>query len=93
MQPFNSTLCHLPGIHGAPKVGDREDWARRVRPGMTMVFRKFPSTPMFGCSVLRLHEDGRIASQRDYYDLWGDIMDGIPFLRRLYRAFMRRFFG
>ena len=32
-------LCHMPGIHGAPKVGDREDWARRVRPGMSMIYR------------------------------------------------------
>ena len=43
-------LCHLPGIHGAPKVGEREDWARRVRPGMTMVFRNavegMPNTAM-----------------------------------------------
>jgi len=43
-------LCHLPGIHGAPKVGDREDWARRIRPGLTMVFRNavegMPNTAM-----------------------------------------------
>jgi hypothetical protein len=43
-------LCHLPGIHGAPKVGDREDWTRRVRPGLTMVHRNavegMPNTAM-----------------------------------------------
>lgn len=43
-------LCHLPGIHGAPKVGDREDWARRVRPGLNMVYRNavegMPNTAM-----------------------------------------------
>jgi len=43
-------LCHLPGIHGAPKVGDREDWTRRIRPGLTMVFRNavegMPNTAM-----------------------------------------------
>ena len=60
---------------------------------MTMMFRKFPSTPMQGCSVLTLHEDGRIASQRDYYDLWGDIFDGIPRFGKAYRKFMLRYFG
>ncbi len=60
---------------------------------MTMSFRKSPSTPIFGCTKLTLHEDGRILEQRDYYDLWGDIYNGIPGFRRLYRGFMRKFFG
>ena len=60
---------------------------------MTMMFKKWPSTPIFGCTKLRLHEDGRIIEQRDYYDLWGDIFNGIPFFRRAYRGFMRRYFG
>jgi len=60
---------------------------------MTMSFRKFPSTPMFGCTTLRLHEDGRIIAQRDYYDLWGDIFNGIPRFKGPYRRFMRKRFG
>jgi limonene-1,2-epoxide hydrolase len=60
---------------------------------MVMVFRKFPSTPIFGCTKLTLGEDGRIVSQRDYYDLWGDIFNGIPRFHRPYRRFMRRYFG
>ena len=60
---------------------------------MTMVFRKFPSTPMYGSTRLTLHEDGRIIEQRDYYDLWGDIFNGVPYFRKPYRSFMRRFFG
>jgi len=60
---------------------------------MTMKFRKFPSAPIFGCTKLTLHEDGRIIAQRDYYDLWGDIFDNIPGFRRLYRKFMGKFFG
>ena len=60
---------------------------------MTMTFRKTPSTPIYGSTRLVLHEDGRIIEQRDYYDLWGDIFNGIPGFRRLYRSFMRRFFG
>ena len=60
---------------------------------MTMMFNKFPSTPIFGCTKLTLHEDGRIISQRDYYDLWGDIFNGIPWFVRRYRNFMRKKFG
>ena len=60
---------------------------------MTMMFNKFPSTPIYGCTKLTLHEDGRIISQRDYYDLWGDIFNGIPWFVRRYRTFMRKKFG
>lgn len=60
---------------------------------MVMVFRKCPSSPVFGCTKLTLGADGRIVEQRDYFDLWGDIFNGIPGWRRLYRGFMRRFFG
>ena len=60
---------------------------------MTMSFRKFPGTPIYGSTRLVLHEDGRIIEQRDYYDLWGDIFNGIPFFKKPYRKFMRRYFG
>jgi len=60
---------------------------------MTMMFKKFPSTPIFGCTKLTLHEDGRIIKQRDYYDLWGDIFNGIPWFKKRYRKFMRKKFG
>jgi limonene-1,2-epoxide hydrolase len=60
---------------------------------MTMVFKKSPSTPIYGSTKLVLHEDGRIIEQRDYYDLWGDIFNGIPFFKRAYRRFMRKVFG
>jgi hypothetical protein len=60
---------------------------------MTMVFRSFPNTSMYGCSRLTLHEDGRIIEQRDYYDLWGDIYDRVPLFHFIYRKFMKTFFG
>lgn len=60
---------------------------------MTMMFKKFPSTPIYGCTKLTLHEDGRIIKQRDYYDLWGDIFNGIPWFKKRYRKFMRKKFG
>lgn len=60
---------------------------------MTMMFKKFPSTPIFGCTKLTLHRDGRIIGQRDYYDLWGDIFNGVPWFKKPYRRFMRKKFG
>ena len=60
---------------------------------MTMMFKKFPSTPMFGCTKLTFGEDNRIVRQRDYYDLWGDIFNGIPWFHRPYRKFMHKYFG
>ena len=60
---------------------------------MTMVFRNLPNTSMHGCTKLTLHEDGRIIEQRDYFDLWGDILDRVPGLNWLYRKFMKTFFG
>lgn len=60
---------------------------------MTMVFRRSPLTPIRGATVLTLDGDGLIVAQRDYYDLWGDIFDHVPWFRRPYRSFMRRLFG
>lgn len=60
---------------------------------MTMAFKKNPDTPVFGCTKLTLHEDGRIIGQRDYYDLWGDIFNGIPKFKKIYRKFMSKHFG
>jgi limonene-1,2-epoxide hydrolase len=60
---------------------------------MTMAFRKYPPTPIYGTTKLVIHEDGRIIAQRDYFDLWGDIINGIPLLKKRYRMFMRRVFG
>lgn len=60
---------------------------------MTMVFRRSPNTSIYGCTKLKLAKDGRIIEQRDYYDLWGDIFDRIPFFRVIYRKLMKKFFG
>ncbi len=60
---------------------------------MRMIFKRSPSTPIYGATQLTIGDDHRIISQRDYYDLWGDIFNGIPRFRPLYRRFMRRYFG
>ena len=60
---------------------------------LLMMFNKYPSTPVYGCSVLTIGADNRIIRQRDYFDLWGDIFNGIPYFRRAYRRFLHRHFG
>jgi len=60
---------------------------------MTLSFKKYPSSVMYGSSRLTLNEEGKIAEQRDYYDLWGDIFDNIPRFGKAYRRFMIKKFG
>ena len=60
---------------------------------MVMSFKKWPSNALYGCTRLTLADDNRIISQRDYFDLWGTILNGIPLLRKAYWNFMRRYFG
>lgn len=60
---------------------------------MTIKFKKNPSSVLYGTSRLTLNENGKIAEQRDYYDLWGDIFDNIPRFGKAYRGFMKKKFG
>ncbi len=60
---------------------------------MTLRFKKYPNSRLFGSSRITLNEEGKIIAQRDYYDLWGDIFDNIPFLADKYRKFMKKRFG
>lgn len=60
---------------------------------MTMMFKKYPSTPLYGCSKLTISNDGLILEQRDYYDLWGDIFNNIPHWNKMYRRFLIKKFG
>lgn len=60
---------------------------------MTIGFKKYPNSIMYGCSRLTINADGKIIEQRDYYDLWGDIFDNIPRFGKAYRRFMKKKFG
>lgn len=60
---------------------------------MTISFKKRPNSIMYGASRLTLNEAGKIAFQKDYFDLWGDIFDNIPRFNKIYRKFMHRKFG
>jgi len=60
---------------------------------MTMMFKKYPSTPLYGCTKLLISDDNFILEQRDYYDLWGDIFNNIPRFGKMYRRFVTKKFG
>ncbi|MCB2220618.1 MAG: nuclear transport factor 2 family protein [Bacteroidetes bacterium] len=60
---------------------------------MTISYKKYPSSIMYGTSRLTINDEGKIIEQRDYYDLWGDIFDNIPRFGKAYRKFMKRKFG
>jgi hypothetical protein len=60
---------------------------------MTLSFKKYPSSILYGSSRLTLSKEGKITEQRDYYDLWGDIFDNIPRFGKAYRKFLIRKFG
>jgi ketosteroid isomerase-like protein len=60
---------------------------------MTLSFKKYPNSTMYGTSRVTLNENNQIIEQRDYYDLWGDIFDNIPRFNKAYRKFMKKKFG
>jgi len=60
---------------------------------MTLSFKKYPNSSIFGISRVTLNDERKIIEQRDYYDLWGDIFDNIPKFCKIYRKFMIKKFG
>ena len=60
---------------------------------MTLSFKKYPNSSVYGCSRVTLNDEGKIIEQRDFYDLWGDIFDNIPRFGPVYRKFMHKKFG
>ena len=60
---------------------------------MTLSFKKYPSSILYGSTRLTINKDEKIIAQRDYYDLWGDIFDNIPRFGKAYRKFMENKFG
>jgi limonene-1,2-epoxide hydrolase len=60
---------------------------------MTILYKKTRRSVLYGASRLTLNQNGKIIEQRDYYDLWGDIFDNVPGFGKIYRKFMKIFFG
>ena len=60
---------------------------------MTISYKKYPSSVLYGASRLTINDKNKISEQRDYYDLWGDIFDNIPRFGKMYRKFVKKKFG
>ncbi len=60
---------------------------------MSIRFRGTPLTPMYGATKITIDDEGLITEHRDYYDLWGDTLDVIPIVGRMYRWFMVNVMG
>ena len=60
---------------------------------MTISYKKYPSSVLYGASRLTINDKNKISEQRDYYDLWGDIFDNIPKFGKMYRKFVKKKFG
>ncbi len=60
---------------------------------MTISYKKYPSSVLYGASRMTVNNEEKIIEQRDYYDLWGDIFNNIPGFGKAYRKFMKKKFG
>ncbi len=80
-------------VHGAAKNGNVYffQWSMLMR--ARIMPKKAPLSSMNGATRLDVDEAGLITSQRDYYDIWGDIIDNIPGINKMYRWFMRTVLG
>lgn len=76
-------------IHAVAKNGNvfLVEWT------MPMKFGPAPLMSMYGASKIIFDENGLITLHRDYYDLWGDTLDVMPGIGKLYRWFMRTVMG
>ncbi len=50
---------------------------------------RIPELADDGVSRLVLDEDGMVIDHRDYFDLWGDMIDSFPRVSRVYRSLVR----
>ena len=76
-------------VHTAAQNGNTFffEWTMSVR------FGPAPLTPMYGATKVTVDEEGLITAHRDYYDLWGDSLDAIPVMGKIYRLFMKTVMG
>ena len=55
----------------------------------TVIRERIPALVDEGCSRLLIDEDGLVVDHRDYFDLWGDMIDSFPVISRAYRSLVR----
>jgi hypothetical protein len=73
-------------VHAALQQDDLivVEWSMDMR-----AHKRLPVMTNHGMSKLRLDADSRVVDHRDYFDLWGDMIDAFAGPSRLYRAIVR----
>jgi hypothetical protein len=56
---------------------------------MTMRVDPLPEMTNHGVTRLTLDDDGMVIRHRDFFDLWGDMIDAFPRVAKLYRSAVR----
>jgi limonene-1,2-epoxide hydrolase len=56
---------------------------------MTLRFGPGPLTSYDGTSKLTLDAQGKVVEHRDYFDLWGDSLAGLPAVGKVYRFLVK----
>ncbi len=75
--------CH---VHRAVQEGDVifVEWTMEM-----VVHPRVPTLTDEGISRLVLDDDGLVIDHRDYFDLWGDMIDSFPRVSKVYRSIVR----
>jgi limonene-1,2-epoxide hydrolase len=60
------------------------EWSMHMR-----ARKSLPVMTNHGVSKLRLEENGLVIEHRDYFDLWGDMLDAFPRVGRIYRSIVK----
>ena len=73
-------------VHEAMQQGDVifVEWTTRMR-----IRDRLPELANHGVTRLRLDEDGRVIDHRDFFDLWGDMIDAFPRVSKVYRSLVQ----
>ena len=73
-------------VHAAAQNGNVifVEWSMDMR-----ARKSLPVMTNHGTSKLRLDDDGLVIEHRDYFDLWGDMLDAFPRVSRVYRGIVK----
>jgi limonene-1,2-epoxide hydrolase len=72
-------------VHDAAQNGDVIflDWTMKLK------FGPAPLTEYHGTTKLTLDAQGKVVEHRDFFDLWGDALSGIPGVGKAYRMLVK----
>ena len=87
---YADDICFKESIQEIEGIDEFREMTERLAKRSQELYRNVVRATMQGNIIFI---NGRIGEQRDYYDLWGDILDNIPVLAKSYGRFMKKKFG